>query len=67
MKDKNKKTGPDEQAEKFIASQGSSSAIQVNKKQEKDDYKLNNFWVNNLIGHAQEAEVKKPGNGYTDS
>jgi nitric oxide synthase-interacting protein len=61
-KEKSTKFGRDLESEKFLSEQSSSSAVKVNEKTHTDDNskKLNNFWVNNLQGHASKEELKKP-------
>ena len=61
-KEKSSKSGKDLESEKFLNAQSSSSAIKVNEPVTAVDKskKLNNFWVNNLRGHATKEEVRKP-------
>ena len=61
-KEKSAKSGKDLESEKFLNEQSSSSAIKVSDSVTSVDNskKLNNFWVNNLQGHASKEEVKKP-------
>lgn len=61
---KDKKAAADESSatEKFLNDQSSSSAIQVNKSKAPghSSHKLNNFWVNDLQGHAHKDDIRKP-------
>ena len=61
-KEKSAKPVKDLESEKFLNDQSSSSAIKVKESITAIDNskKLNNFWVNNLQGHASKEEIKKP-------
>ncbi|KAL5250172.1 hypothetical protein ACHWQZ_G016035 [Mnemiopsis leidyi] len=61
-KEKSAKSVKDLDTEKFLNEQSTSSAIKVNESVTAADNsrKLNNFWVNNLQGHASKEEIKKP-------